>query len=117
MKVIRKQCEHGERSDEEEAVSNGSTKELSEVLDDCNVQEERLDEANDTHWEVYDTHWEVYDFASRTHLLRCYFYIIVIALENGTIKQNTTSLYYAKREQKQVIFHGKPKPKRAKSQK
>ena len=29
-------------------------KELSEVLDDCNIQEEKLDEANDTHWEVYD---------------------------------------------------------------
>ena len=26
-----------------------SWKELSEVLDDCNIQEERLDEANDTH--------------------------------------------------------------------
>ena len=55
MRVIRKQCEHGERSDEEEAVSNGSWKELSEVQDDCNIQEERLDEANDTHWEVYDS--------------------------------------------------------------
>ena len=49
----QKQCEHGERSDEEKAVSNGSWKELSEVEDDCNIQEERLDEANDTHWEVY----------------------------------------------------------------
>ena len=38
MRVIRKQCEHGGRSDEEEAVSNGSGKELSEVLDDCNIQ-------------------------------------------------------------------------------
>ena len=55
MRVIRKQCEHGERSDEEEALSNGSWKELSEVQDDCNIQEERLDEANDTHWEVYDS--------------------------------------------------------------
>ena len=53
MRVIRKQCEQRERSDEEEAVNNGSWKELSEVLDDCNIQEERLDEANDTHWEVY----------------------------------------------------------------
>ena len=55
MRVIRKQCEHGERSDEEEAVSNGSWKELSEVQDDCNTQEERLDEANEKHWEVYDS--------------------------------------------------------------
>ena len=47
--MIRTQCELGERSDEEEAVSNGSWKEFSEVLDDCNIQEERLDEANDTH--------------------------------------------------------------------
>ena len=54
MRVIRKQCEHGERSDEEESVSIGSWKELSELQDDCNIQEERLDEANDTHWEVYD---------------------------------------------------------------
>ena len=44
--MIRKKCEHGERSDEEEAVSNGGWKELSEVQDDCNIQEERLDEAN-----------------------------------------------------------------------
>ena len=49
MRVIRKQCEHGERPDKEEAVSNGSWKELIELQDDCNVQEERLDEANDTH--------------------------------------------------------------------
>ena len=56
MRVIRTQCEHGERTDEEEAVSNGySWKELIEVLDDCYIQEERLDEANDTHWEVYDS--------------------------------------------------------------
>ena len=55
MRVIRKQCEHGERLDEEETVSNGSWKELIEVLDECNIQEERLDEANDTHWEVYDS--------------------------------------------------------------
>ena len=53
--MIRKQCEHGERSDEEEAVSSGSWKELSEVQDNCNIQEERLDEANDTHREVYDS--------------------------------------------------------------
>ena len=53
MRVIRKQCEHGERPDKEEAVSNGSQKELSEVQDDCNIQEERLDEAND--WEVHDS--------------------------------------------------------------
>ena len=45
-RVIRKLCEHGERSDEGEAVSNGSRKELSKVQDDCNIQEERLDEAN-----------------------------------------------------------------------
>ena len=55
MRVIRKQCEHGERSDKEEAVSNGSWKMLSEVQDDCNTQEKRLDEAIDTHWEVYDS--------------------------------------------------------------
>ena len=48
-------CKHGERSDEEEAVSKGGWKELSEVLDDCNIQEERLDEANETHWEVNDS--------------------------------------------------------------
>ena len=36
MRVVRKLCEHGERSDEEEAVSSWSWKELSEVLDDCN---------------------------------------------------------------------------------
>ena len=53
--VIRTKCEDGERSDEEEAVSNGSWKQLSEVLDDCNIQEEKLDEDNDTHWEVYDS--------------------------------------------------------------
>ena len=53
--MIRKQCEHGERSYEEEAVSNDSWKELSELPDDCNIQEERLDEANDTQWEVYDS--------------------------------------------------------------
>ena len=35
-----------DHADEEEAVSNGSWKELSEVQDDCNTQEERLD----THW-------------------------------------------------------------------
>ena len=46
MRVIRKRCELGERSDEVEAVSNGSWKELREVQDDCNTQEERLDEAN-----------------------------------------------------------------------
>ena len=40
MRVIRKQCEDAERSDEEEAISNGSWKELSEVLDHCNIQEE-----------------------------------------------------------------------------
>ena len=55
MRVMRKQCEHGERSDKKEAVSNGSWKELSEVQIDCNIQEERLDEGNDTHWEVYDS--------------------------------------------------------------
>ena len=55
MRVIRKQCEHDEISDEEEAVSNGSFKELSEVQDDYNIQEERLDEVNDTQWEVYDS--------------------------------------------------------------
>ena len=44
-----------DHADEEEAVSNGSWKELSEVQDDCNIQKERLDEANDTHWEVYDS--------------------------------------------------------------
>ena len=27
-------------------------KELSEVEDDCNIQEAMLDEANETHWEV-----------------------------------------------------------------
>ena len=46
MRVIRKQCEHGERSDEELAFSNGSWKVLSEVNNDCNIQEQRLDEAN-----------------------------------------------------------------------
>ena len=46
---------HCERSDEEEAVSNGSWKEVSEVQDDCNIQEERLDEDNDTHRDVYDS--------------------------------------------------------------
>ena len=55
MRVIRKQCEHGERSNVEEAVTNGSWKELSEFLDDCDIQKERLDEANDTFWEVYDS--------------------------------------------------------------
>ena len=55
MRVMRNQCEHGERSDEEEAVSNSGWKELSQVQDDCNIQEKRLDEANDTHWEVYDS--------------------------------------------------------------
>ena len=53
--MIRKQCEHGETPDEEEAVSNGSWKEHSEVQDHHNIQEERLDEANDTHWEVNDS--------------------------------------------------------------
>ena len=38
MRVIRKHCEPGERSDEEEAVSNGSWKELSEVQEDCNIK-------------------------------------------------------------------------------
>ena len=47
MRVTRKQCEHGERSDEEEGVSNGSWKRLSKVQDDCNIQEEMLDEAVD----------------------------------------------------------------------
>ena len=55
MRVIRKQCEHGERPDKEEAVSSGSWKEHSEVHDYCNIQEEKLDEANDTHWEIYDS--------------------------------------------------------------
>ena len=27
----------------------------SEELDDCNIQEETLNEANDTHWEVHDS--------------------------------------------------------------
>ena len=66
MRVIRKQCELGERSDEE-AVSSGSWKKFSEVEDHCNIQEERLDEANDSQEERLDddTHWEVY----RTQLL------------------------------------------------
>ena len=55
MRVIRKQCKHGERTGEEEAVSSGSWKELSEVLDDGNIQEEKLDEAIDAHWEVCDS--------------------------------------------------------------
>ena len=55
MRVIRKQHEHAERSDKAEAVSIGSWKEPSEELDDRNIQEERLVEANDTHWEVYDS--------------------------------------------------------------
>ena len=55
MRVIRKLCEHSERSDKQEAVSNGIWKELSKVQDDCNIQEERLADANDTHWEVYDS--------------------------------------------------------------
>ena len=55
MSVIRKQCEHGERQDEEEAVRSGSWKELIKVQNDCNIQEERLGEANATHWEVYDS--------------------------------------------------------------
>ena len=53
--MIRKQCEHGERADKEEALSNGSWKELSEVQDDCKIEEERLDEANNIHWEVDDS--------------------------------------------------------------
>ena len=52
--MIREQCKHGDRSDEEEAISSGSWKELSEVYDDCNIQE-RLDEANQTKWEVHDS--------------------------------------------------------------
>ena len=52
MRLMRKQCEYGERLDEEEAVSHYSWKELSEVQGDCNIQEERLDKANDTHWEA-----------------------------------------------------------------
>ena len=55
MRVIRKPCEHGERLDKEEVVSNGSWKEASEVQDDCIIQKERLYKANDTHWEVYTT--------------------------------------------------------------
>ena len=55
MRVYRKQCEHGGIPDEQEDVSNGSWKDFSEVQDDCNIQEERLDEANDTRWEVHDS--------------------------------------------------------------
>ena len=55
MRVIRKQCEHGKRQDEENAVNNGSWKKLSWVQDDSNVHEERLNEADDTHQEVYDS--------------------------------------------------------------
>ena len=32
-----------------------SWKKVSDVQDDCNIQEERLDEANDTHREVRDS--------------------------------------------------------------
>ena len=38
MRLIRGQCEHGERLDEE-AVSTSSWKEHSELEDDCNTQE------------------------------------------------------------------------------
>ena len=57
MRVIRKQCGNGERSNEEVAASSGNQKELWDVLDDCTIQEGslQLEEANDTHWEVYDS--------------------------------------------------------------
>ena len=55
MRVIRKQCEHGERPHKEEALSNGRWEKLSEVQDDCNFQQEKLDEANDTPWDVHDS--------------------------------------------------------------
>ena len=51
MRLIREQCDDGERSDEEEAVSSSSWKEFSEVQDDCNIQEERLDEQISPHLE------------------------------------------------------------------
>ena len=54
MRLIREQCERGERSDEE-AVSSSSWKEHNEVQDDCNIQEKRLDEATETHWELYNS--------------------------------------------------------------
>ena len=53
--MITNHCGHGEWSDEEEAVSNGSWKELSDVLYDCNIQERRLVEANDSQWEMYNS--------------------------------------------------------------
>ena len=56
MRLIE-QCEDGERSDEEEAVSSSSWKEFSEVQDDCNIQEERLDEANEIHWGEYNSEY------------------------------------------------------------
>ena len=54
MRLIE-QCEDGERSDEEEAVSSSSWKGFSEVQDDCNIQEKSLDEAKDTQWGVDDS--------------------------------------------------------------
>ena len=53
--TLIEQCEDGQRSDEEEAVSSSSWKEFSEVQDDCNIQEERLDEANEIHWGEYNS--------------------------------------------------------------
>ena len=58
MTVIRKHCEHGERSNEEEAISNGSWKEFSQVQDDCNIEEDWLDESKlMIHTGKYKTHW------------------------------------------------------------
>ena len=54
MRLIE-QCEDGERSDEEEAGSSSSWKGFSEVQNDCNIEEERLDEANEIHWEEYNS--------------------------------------------------------------
>ena len=92
MRVIRKQFEHGERRDEEEAVSNGtcSWKELSEVVDDCNIQEERLDEANDPHWEVYNS---VVDESTSTDNEHCHNHENDVHERGGcTVDQNFTYL-------------------------
>ena len=82
---------NGERSDKKEAVSNGSWNELSviEVLDDCNIQEERLDEASDTHWEVHDS---AVDESTSTNHEDCYDHGNVVH-EEEYVQQNTIYIF------------------------
>ena len=59
------------------------------LWDDCNIQEERLDEANDTHQEVYDS---VVNESTSTDDENCHDHEKEVHEEQDTLEQNLTYL-------------------------